>query len=76
MTDSDMQRSYVINKGNREIRIDFGNQKSKDYTTIVVAEVKDNKVTVISATTLGKARKWDKERINGYLAEISGLEGE
>lgn len=71
-----MQRNYVINKDDLEIRVDFAKQDSQDYTTQVVANVVNNKVSVISATTLGKARKWDKERINEYLAEISGLEGE
>lgn len=71
-----MQRSYVIEKDNKEIRLDFAKENSEDYTTIVVSEIKDNKVSVLSATTLGKAKRWNKERINGYLAEISGLNGE
>lgn len=69
-----MQRNYVINKGDFEIRVDFGKQNSKDYTTIVKSEVKDGKVKVLYATTLGKASKWNKEMINSYLMELYGIE--
>ena len=71
-----MKRNYVINKGNIEIMLDFGDPNKEDYAVMVKSEVKDGKVKVISTTTLGKAKRWDKERINGYLAEISGLNGE
>lgn len=69
-----MQRNYVINKGDLEIRVDFGKQNSKDYTTIVKSEVKDGKVKVLYTTTLGKASKWNKEMINSYLMELYGIE--
>lgn len=69
-----MQRNYVINKEDIEIRVDFGKKNSKDYTTLVISEIKDNKVNVISATTLGRACKWDKESINSCLLKLYGLE--
>lgn len=69
-----MQRNYVINRGNFEIRIDFGKENSKDYTTMVRSEIRNGKVKVVEATTLGKAYKWDKDRINSYLMELYGIE--
>lgn len=69
-----MKRNYVINKGDFEIRVDFGKQNSKDYTTIVKSEVKDGKVKVLYTTTLGKASKWNKGMINSYLMELYGIE--
>lgn len=41
---------------------------------MVRSEINNGKVKVVEATTLGKAYKWDKDRINSYLMELYGIE--
>lgn len=67
-----MQRSYTINKGNTEIRVDFGNEHDKStYATEVVSLIGvDNSVTVLSTKYIGKTTNWDKDSINAYLLEL------
>lgn len=67
-----MQRSYVIEDGNREIRLDFG--KGNDTAVEVVAENIGGKIHVVYTRTMGKSKYWRKERINAYLLRVMGIE--
>lgn len=66
-----MKRNYVINKGNIEIMLDFGDPNKEDYAVMVKSEVKDGKVKVISTTTLGKSKRWDEDAIKLHLICLS-----
>lgn len=70
-----MQRSYVLNKDNKEIMVDFGNMYDKsNYATEVVSTIdKNNNVHVESTRYMGKSKNWGKEEINSYLASLFGV---
>lgn len=49
--------------------VDFG-QKPNDLAYEVISKEADGKSEVLSALCIGRAKKWDKERINSYLIEM------
>lgn len=65
------QRRFTFEKDDIEIMVDFGKEGSEDYTCEVVSRLLPNsKKEVLSAKTLGRARKWDMPKINGYLTDF------
>lgn len=73
-----MQRNYTIIEGNTEVRVDFG--KEKDYTSYAIEIIstidKKGKVIVDKVNYLGRAEKWDKDRINMYLMGLYNIDDE
>ncbi len=70
------QRRFTMSKGNVEIMVDFGKEGSEDYSCEVTSRIVNGKAEVLSARTLGKAKKWNYKRINGYLADFYGCKDE
>lgn len=70
------QRRFTMSKENIEIMVDFGKEGSEDYSCEVTSRVVNGKTEVLSARTLGRCKKWNMPRINGYLAEFYGCKDE
>lgn len=65
------QRRFTFSKDDIEVMVDFGKEDSEDFTCEVVSRIlPNNKVQVLSARTLGRCKKWNMLRINGYLADF------
>lgn len=64
-----MQRTYNFKVEDCRIMVDFG-QKPNDLAYEVISKEADGKSEVLSALCIGRAKKWDKERINSYLIEM------
>lgn len=66
------QRRFTFSKDDIEIMVDFGDEsKPEDLTCEVVSRLlPNNKKEVLSAKTLGRVKKWNMMRINGYLADF------
>ena len=66
------QRRFNIKKDDIEVMVDFAKEGSESYSCEVVSKVVNGKIEVLSARTLGKAKKWKNYNINGYLADFYG----
>lgn len=65
------QRRFTFSKDDIEVMVDFGKEGSEDFTCEVVSRIlPNNKIQVLSARTLGRCKKWNMSRINGYLADF------
>lgn len=69
-------RKYVLEFGDLSIMVNFGKRNSEDYAVEVVSIERKNKVEVLSALCLGKAKDWKKDNIDDYLSKYKDMSRE
>lgn len=69
-------RKYVLELGNIKVSTNFGKRNSDDFAVEVVSIERNNKVEVLSALCLGKAKDWKKDNIDDYLSKYKDMSRE